>query len=157
MKRGQHWRYIGDPNTGLVKYLNSLNNFGCQIFGIKIMIWTPTQYSDVYDVSDTLLEEQTSQFLHSKPYTKCPEFRWIWYSVVCYLCPNCIFYAERISSPLRFICFEIKKIYNYSFLYHKDFENLYHTFMYSPVALLSGIYPLPAMHSLLVYIRCTDI
>ena len=27
---------------------------------------------------------------------------------------------------------------------------LYHSFMYSPVSLLSGIYPLPAMHSLLV-------
>ena len=27
---------------------------------------------------------------------------------------------------------------------------LYHSFMYSPVSLLSGIYPLPAIHSLLV-------
>ena len=31
--------------------------------------------------------------------------------------------------------------------YRKDTEPLYHTFMYS---LLSAIYPLPAMHSLLV-------
>ena len=34
--------------------------------------------------------------------------------------------------------------------YHKDTEPLYHSFMYSLVSLLSGIYPLPAMHSLLV-------
>ena len=34
--------------------------------------------------------------------------------------------------------------------YRKDIELLYHAFMYSPVSLLSGIYPVPAMHSLLV-------
>ena len=33
--------------------------------------------------------------------------------------------------------------------YRKDIEHLYHAFVYSPVSLLSGIYPLPAMHSLL--------
>ena len=33
---------------------------------------------------------------------------------------------------------------------HKDTEPLYHSFMYSLVSLLFGIYPLPAMHSLLV-------
>ena len=35
-------------------------------------------------------------------------------------------------------------------VYRKDTEPLYHNFMYSFVSLLSGIYPLPAMHSLLV-------
>ena len=34
--------------------------------------------------------------------------------------------------------------------YRKDTEPLYNYFMYSLVSLLSGIYPLPAMHSLLV-------
>ena len=34
--------------------------------------------------------------------------------------------------------------------YHKDIEHLYHAYVYSPVSLLSGIYSLPAMHSLLV-------
>ena len=34
--------------------------------------------------------------------------------------------------------------------YRKDTEPLYHSFMYSLVSLLSGIYPLPAMQSLLV-------
>ena len=34
--------------------------------------------------------------------------------------------------------------------YHKDTEPLYHYFMYSLASLLSGIYPLPAMHSWLV-------
>ena len=34
--------------------------------------------------------------------------------------------------------------------YRKDTEPLYHSFMYSLVSLLSSIYPLPAMHSLLV-------
>ena len=34
--------------------------------------------------------------------------------------------------------------------YHKDTEPLYHSFMYSLVSLLSGIYPLRAMHPLLV-------
>ena len=34
--------------------------------------------------------------------------------------------------------------------YCKDTEPLYHSFIYSLVSLLSGIYPLPAMHSLLV-------
>ena len=34
-------------------------------------------------------------------------------------------------------------------MYHKDIEHLYHALMYSPVSLLSGIYSLPAMHSLL--------
>ena len=33
--------------------------------------------------------------------------------------------------------------------YHKDTEPLYHSFIYSLVSLLSGIYPLPAMHSTL--------
>ena len=35
-------------------------------------------------------------------------------------------------------------------MYRKDTEPLYHPFMYSLVSLLSNIYPLPAMHSLLV-------
>ena len=35
-------------------------------------------------------------------------------------------------------------------LYRKDIEHLYNSFVYSPVSLLSSIYPLPAMHSLLV-------
>ena len=39
--------------------------------------------------------------------------------------------------------------------YCKDTEPIYHFFMYSIVSLLSGIYSLPAMHSLLVtlYVR----
>ena len=36
------------------------------------------------------------------------------------------------------------------FYYRKDTEPLYHSFMYSLVSHLSSIYPLPAMHSLLV-------
>ena len=28
-------------------------------------------------------------------------------------------------------------------IYHKDIEYVYHAFMYSPVSLLSGLYPLP--------------
>ena len=36
--------------------------------------------------------------------------------------------------------------------YRKDTEILYHSFMHSLVSLLSAIYPLPAMHSLLVTI-----
>ena len=35
-------------------------------------------------------------------------------------------------------------------MYRKDTEPLYNAFMYSPVSLLSVIYPLPAMPSLLV-------
>ena len=31
-------------------------------------------------------------------------------------------------------------------VYHKDTEPLYNSFMHSLVSLLSGIYPLPAMH-----------
>ena len=34
--------------------------------------------------------------------------------------------------------------------YRKDTEPLYHSFIYSVVSLLSSIYSLPAMHSLLV-------
>ena len=34
--------------------------------------------------------------------------------------------------------------------YCKDIKPSYHSFMYSLVSLLSGIYPLPTMHSLLV-------
>ena len=37
--------------------------------------------------------------------------------------------------------------------YRKDTEALYHSFMYSLVSLISGIYPLPAMHSLLVTLK----
>ena len=42
------------------------------------------------------------------------------------------------------------------YFYHKDTEPLYHSFMYSFVSLLSGIYPLPVMHSLLatLYLLC---
>ena len=36
--------------------------------------------------------------------------------------------------------------------YRKDTEPFYHSFMYSLVSLLSGIYPFYAMHSLLVTI-----
>ena len=41
-------------------------------------------------------------------------------------------------------------------LYRKDTEPLHHYFMYSVVTLLSGIYPLPAMHSLLVTFNVTE-
>ena len=53
----------------------------------------------------------------------------------------------------------LKAIKNFYFLknsttyfshFCKDTEPLYHSFMYSLVSLLSDIYPLPAMHSLLV-------
>ena len=32
-------------------------------------------------------------------------------------------------------------------MFRKDIEHLYHAFMCSPLSLLSGIYPIPAMHS----------
>ena len=35
-------------------------------------------------------------------------------------------------------------------IYRNDIEHLYNAFMYSPVSLISGTYPVPAMHSLLV-------
>ena len=40
--------------------------------------------------------------------------------------------------------------------YLKDTKPLYHSFMYSLVSLLSGIYPLTAMHSLLVTLYMTE-
>ena len=40
--------------------------------------------------------------------------------------------------------------------YRKDTEPLYHYFMDSPVSLPSGIYPLPAMHLLLVTLYVTE-
>ena len=40
-------------------------------------------------------------------------------------------------------------------MYCKDTEPLHCSFMYSLVSLLSGIYPLPAMHSLLVKLYLT--
>ena len=40
--------------------------------------------------------------------------------------------------------------------YRKDTEPLYHFLMYSLVSLLSGIYPLLAMHSLLVTLYVTE-
>ena len=45
---------------------------------------------------------------------------------------------------------------DHSTTYHKDTEPLYHAFMYSPVSLFSGIYSLPAMHSLLVTSGVSD-
>ena len=41
-------------------------------------------------------------------------------------------------------------------VYRKDTEPLYHSFMIPPVSRLSGIYPLPAMHSLLVTLYVTE-
>ena len=41
--------------------------------------------------------------------------------------------------------------------YHKDTEPLYHSIMYSLVSLLSGIYPLPSKHSLLVTLYLSDV
>ena len=41
-------------------------------------------------------------------------------------------------------------------MYHKDTEPLYHSFMYSLISLLSGVYSLPAMHSLLVTLYVTE-
>ena len=41
-------------------------------------------------------------------------------------------------------------IWEHPWLYRKDTEPSYNSFMYSLVSLLYGIYPLPAMHSLLV-------
>ena len=38
----------------------------------------------------------------------------------------------------------------HAWVYRKDTEALYHSFMYSLVSLLSSIFQLPAMHSLLV-------
>ena len=48
----------------------------------------------------------------------------------------------KMSKEISFILF--------NYYYHKDTEPLYHSFMYSLESLLSSIYPLPAMHSLLV-------
>ena len=48
----------------------------------------------------------------------------------------------------------LPKVY---FNYRKDTEPLYHAFMYSPVSLLSVIYPLPAMLSLLVTLYVQNI
>ena len=45
---------------------------------------------------------------------------------------------------------------NFTLSYRKDTEPLYHSFMYSLVSLLSSIYPLPAMHSLLVTLYVTE-
>ena len=42
-------------------------------------------------------------------------------------------------------------------LYRKDTEYLYHSFMYSLVSLLSGIYPFYATHSSLITITLQDI
>ena len=44
----------------------------------------------------------------------------------------------------------LPEIQNKDCFYRKDTEHLYHAFVYSPVSILSGIYPLPAMHLLLV-------
>ena len=41
-------------------------------------------------------------------------------------------------------------------IYCKDTEPFYHAFMYSLVSLLSGIYPLPTMLSLLVILYVTE-
>ena len=40
--------------------------------------------------------------------------------------------------------------------YRKDTEPLYHSFMYLFASLLSVIYPLPAMHSLLVILHVME-
>ena len=40
--------------------------------------------------------------------------------------------------------------------YRKDTEPLFHSFMYTLVSILSGIYPLPAMHSLLATVYAKE-
>ena len=52
-----------------------------------------------------------------------------------------------------FFLFMTKFFYSHC---RKDTEPLYHYLMYSLVSLLSGIYPLPAMHSLLVALYVTE-
>ena len=60
-------------------------------------------------------------------------------------------FSVQIFSVLVFYDYSLHYIkYHLKYKYHKDTEPLYHSFMYSLVSLLSGIYPLPAMHSLLV-------
>ena len=54
---------------------------------------------------------------------------------------------------------KLVKAYQFNKLtfYRKDTEPLYHSFMYSLVSLLSSIYPLPAMHSLLVTLYVAEV
>ena len=54
----------------------------------------------------------------------------------------------------RYRC--IMQVSHYCF-YRKDIEPLYHSFMYSLVSLLSGLYSLPTMHSLLVTLYAPNI
>ena len=54
---------------------------------------------------------------------------------------------NRARSPA---CWSRHAINHLQNAYRKDTETLYHSFMYSLVSFLSRIYPLPAMHSLLV-------
>ena len=76
--------------------------------------------------------------------------------------------GPEISSTMSVICREVRKTFTASkpvgnavmilipdYSYRKYIEHLYHAFVYSPVSLLSGIYPLPAMHSLLVTLYVT--
>ena len=90
-----------------------------------------------------------SEFLHSKTnkYTQL-------YNQ--YTCVHLQIGQSQSTNRLRDYCHNhtncggFQGTFFHSSLYRKDTEPLYHSFMYSLISLLSGIYPLPAMHSLLV-------
>ena len=63
--------------------------------------------------------------------------------------------AVMVCGLLYIFTFCILRLFR-KILYRKDTEPLYYSFMYSIVSLLSGIYPLPAMHSLLVGISVNN-
>ena len=62
---------------------------------------------------------------------------------------SAIIKVHLIEAP-NFQTWKIKNSTNQQYIYRKDIEHFYHSFVYSSVSLLSGIYPLPAMYSLLV-------
>ena len=60
---------------------------------------------------------------------------------------------ERLTYTLMLtVAHLMKEVYNNNQLYRKDTEPLYHAFMYSPIILLSSIYPFTQCLSLLVTI-----
>ena len=60
------------------------------------------------------------------------------------VCPRTINHAGSEQVKTRSTNFKKQNVQHF---YHEDTEHLYHAFMYS---LLSSVYPVPAMHSLLV-------
>ena len=75
------------------------------------------------------------------------EVRWLY----------CTWSSELVVNFLLMqLCFSEPQVDWKSNLNHKATEPLYHTFMYSFVSLLSGIYPISAIHSLLVTLYVTE-